>query len=97
VWAPCPPSKTKPAGWRAAGAIPEDKPRTFFRLQAVFSQAQVDPLPPPAEPHPPLGPSIAEVQGDSLAWRSRRCSSSPASLGYSAVYRTAGQGPRRLV
>jgi hypothetical protein len=29
----------KMAAWRAAGAIAEDRPRTYFRLEAVFSQA----------------------------------------------------------
>src|SRR3954454_3820715 len=50
VWAPCPPSKKKLAAWRDAGAVPNDRPRTYFRLEAVFSE--VEALPPPAEPAP---------------------------------------------
>ena len=46
IWAPCPPSKKKLQAWRDAGAIAADKPKTYFRLEAVFSQAQVEPLPP---------------------------------------------------
>jgi hypothetical protein len=37
VWAPCPPSKKKLQAWRNAGAVPADRPRTYFRLEAVFS------------------------------------------------------------
>jgi hypothetical protein len=66
IWAPCPPSKKKLQAWRNAGAIAADKPRTYFRLEAVFSATQVEPLPPPAEPAP-LDPPIAELEGDSLA------------------------------
>ena len=68
IWAPCPPSKKKLAAWRDAGANPAEKPRTYFRLEAVFTQAQVQALlPPPAEPAP-RDPPIAELEGDSLAW-----------------------------
>ena len=88
---PCPPSKKKIAAWRAAGAIAQDKPRTYFRLEAVFSEAQVDPLPPPAEPAP-LAPPIAEVQGDSLAWAIAPLEQLAAELGYSVVYRTLAKG-----
>ncbi len=91
VWAPCPPSKKKIAAWRAAGAIAQDKPRTYFRLEAVFSEAQVEPLPPPAEPAP-LAPPIAEVQGDSLAWAIAPLEQLAAELGYSVVYRTLAKG-----
>ena len=91
VWAPCPPSKKKLAAWRAAGAIAQDKPRTYFRLEAVFSEAQVEPLPPPAEPVP-LAPPIAEVQGADLAWALAPLEQLAASLGYSVVYRTLAKG-----
>jgi hypothetical protein len=50
VWAPCPPSRKKLQAWRDAGAMPADKPKTYYRLEAVFSQVQIEPLPPPAEP-----------------------------------------------
>lgn len=91
VWAPCPPSKKKLQAWRAAGASPDDRPRTYFRLEAVFSAAQVDPLPPPAEPAP-LGPPIAEVEGDSLAWALAPLEQLAAELGYQVQYRPLEPG-----
>ena len=67
IWAPCPPSKRKLREWRDAGADPDERPRTYFRLVKVFDRSQVDPLPEfpggPFEPHPPLLP----VEGDELA------------------------------
>lgn len=36
IAAPCPPSKKAVERWRRVGADPEDKPRTYFRLVAVF-------------------------------------------------------------
>ena len=91
VWAPCPPSKKKLQAWRAAGAIATDRPRTYFRLEAVFSQAQVEPLPPPAEPAP-LDPPLAEVQGDSLAWASEPLHELATQLGYDVVYEPLAHG-----
>jgi len=91
VWAPCPPSKKKLQAWRAAGANPDDRPRTYFRLEAVFSAAQVDPLPPPADPVA-LDPPIAEVQGDSLAWALGPLEQLAAELGYTIVYRPLEPG-----
>ena len=90
---PCPPSKKKLQAWRDAGAVPAERPRTYFRLEAVFSATQVDPLPPPAEPAP-LNPPIAEVQGDSLAWAQQPLEQLANELGYSVVYRQleAGHG-----
>lgn len=64
IWAPCPPSKRQLAAWRAAGANPDDEPRTYFRLVAVFDRCQVDELPPPATPVS-LDPPIEPVDGDS--------------------------------
>jgi hypothetical protein len=91
VWAPCAPSKKKLKEWRDAGADPADRPRTFFRLEAVFSAAQVEPLPPPTQPvalHPP----IAELQGDSLAWAREPLTQLAGELGYGVVYRTLARG-----
>lgn len=88
---PCPPSKTKLAAWRDAGADPADKPRTYFRLEAVFTQAQVEALPPPAQPAP-LAPPIAELQGDSLAWARQPLEDLAAQLGYTVTYRTLAKG-----
>ena len=67
IWVPIPPSKQKLAEWRANGADPADRPRTFFRLGPVFDRSQVDPLPPPAEPVP-LDPPIVPLEGDDLGW-----------------------------
>src|SRR3954464_2257067 len=56
IFAPCPPSKAKLQAWRDAGADPAERPRTFFRLTAVFDRSQVQELPRPAGP-PPVGPA----------------------------------------
>ncbi len=67
IWVPVTPSKKKLEDWRAAGANPAERPRTWFRLGPVFDRSQVDPLPPPAEPVP-LDPPIAALEGDGLRW-----------------------------
>ena len=85
VWAPCAPSKKRLQAWRDAGADPTDKPRTYFRLEAVFSQAQVDALPPPAQPAPLHSPTV-ELQGDSLAWALRPLQRLAGDLGYTVTY-----------
>ena len=64
IWAPCPPSKRQLKAWRDAGADPNDRPRTGWRLASVFAQDQVAELPPPAQPAPLQAP-IAEIRGDS--------------------------------
>ena len=43
------PSK-KLQAWRDAGADPATRPKAFYRLEAVFDRAQVDPLPAPGGP-----------------------------------------------
>lgn len=91
VWAPCPPSKKKLQAWRNAGAIATDRPRTYFRLEAVFSALQVEPLPPPAEPEP-LDPPIAAVQGDTLAWAVEPLEQLADELGYTVVYKPLAEG-----
>jgi len=67
IWAPCPPSKKKLREWKEAGADPEQRPRTFFRLVSVFDQSQVDSL--PEFPGGPLDldPPIYPVEGSDLA------------------------------
>jgi hypothetical protein len=67
IWMPVPPSRKALAEWRAAGACPNDEPRTHFRLGPVFDRSQVRPLPPPAEPLP-LDPPISLIDGDDLGW-----------------------------
>jgi antirestriction protein ArdC len=69
IWAPCPPSKRQLSRWREAGSNPEEKPRTLFRLVAVFDASQVAPLPEfPGEPVPLESPS-EPIEGDGLADR----------------------------
>jgi antirestriction protein ArdC len=66
IWAPCPPSRKQLERWQQNGADPDQRPRTFFKLTAVFAADQVAPLPPPAVPTP-LDPPIRDVDGDELA------------------------------
>jgi antirestriction protein ArdC len=66
IWAPCPPSNQELKAWRDAGADPEQKPRTHWKLAAVFAQDQVDPLPPPSEPAS-LDEPQTRLAGDSHA------------------------------
>ncbi|MDA0163129.1 ArdC family protein [Solirubrobacter ginsenosidimutans] len=42
VWARCEPSRKKVQAWRDAGAIPSEKPRAFYRLEAVFDTLSRD-------------------------------------------------------
>lgn len=48
IWVPIAPSKAKLAAWKEAGADPDSKPRTHFKLGPVFDRSQVQELPPPA-------------------------------------------------
>jgi antirestriction protein ArdC len=66
IWAPCPPSRKQLERWRQNGADPDQRPRTFFKLTAVFDADQVGPLPPPTVPAP-LDPPTRDVNGDELA------------------------------
>jgi antirestriction protein ArdC len=92
VWAPCPPSRKKLQAWRDAGANPADRPRTYFRLEAVFCAAQVEPLPPPAVPVPLDPPAVVEVTGDSLVWAIPVLEQLARELGYTVVYRSLPRG-----
>ena len=91
IWAPNPPSKKKIDAWRKAGAIPADRPKTYFRLEAVFSFEQVEPLPAPATPVA-LDPPIAELHGDSLAWALAPLEQLAGELGYTLVYQPLAKG-----
>jgi antirestriction protein ArdC len=66
IWAPVPPSAKKIQAWKDAGANPNERPRTHFKLTGVFADDQVQELPPPAEPQPISCP-IRELEGDDLA------------------------------
>lgn len=81
IWAPCPPSKRRLKAWRDAGADPDQRPRTGWRLASVFAQDQVDPLPPPAEPAP-LTPPVREITGDSHAQLLDRLLGLGSDVGY---------------
>lgn len=85
IWAPCPPSKKKMRAWREAGANPDERPRTFFRLVKVFDRSQVDPL--PEFPGGPvvLDPPLAPVEGDSLAGLFEPLASFATSIGYTVA------------
>jgi antirestriction protein ArdC len=67
IWAPCPPSPKRRREWEEKGADPDERPRTFFRLVAVFDRSQVDPLPDfPGGPLD-LDPPLAPIEGTELA------------------------------
>jgi hypothetical protein len=38
IWAPCPPSRKQLEQWKRNGADPDQRPRTFFKLAAVFDR-----------------------------------------------------------
>ena len=65
IWARCEPSTAKLDAWRRAGANPDDRPRSFYRLVSVFDIADTDPLPPPAEAADLTPPPVAAITGDS--------------------------------
>ncbi len=88
---PVPPSKKKLDEWKARGADPADRPRTFFRLGPVFDRSQVEPLPPPAEPVA-LDPPIVALAGDELAWAWPALVELAAAIGSSVVVRALPDG-----
>jgi antirestriction protein ArdC len=67
IWAPCPPSKKKLREWREAGASPEERQPTYFRMVKVFDRSQVEPL--PEFPGGPLDldPPVEPIEGEGLA------------------------------
>ncbi len=85
IWAPCPPSKTKLDRWQQAGADPTSKPRTGWRLTAVFAQDQITALPPPSVPAP-LDAPIAAVLGDSHAHLVAPLQDLAGELGYTVSF-----------
>ena len=87
ILAPCPPSKKKLRRWREAGANPDDKPRTFFRLVKVFDRSQVDPLPDFPGGVPDLEPPaiFQPIEGDGLARFLLPLQAFASSIGYSFV------------
>ena len=67
IWAPCPPSPKMLREWRQAGADPAERPRTFFRLVAVFDRSMVDPLPEFPGGPVDLDPPVESIAGEGLA------------------------------
>jgi hypothetical protein len=90
IWAPCPPSKRQLQAWRDAGADPDERPRTGWRLASVFAQDQVAELPPPAQPAP-LEPPICEIRGDSHEDLIAELVSLADELGYTVTFGDTGR------
>lgn len=67
IWVPMTPSKAQIEAWRTAGQVPEEKPRTWFKLGPVFDRSQVEELPPPAQPAA-LDCPITDIVGSELCW-----------------------------
>jgi antirestriction protein ArdC len=84
IWMPIPPTKKQLAAWQDAGADPNQKPRTRYRLGPVWDRSQVDPLPPPAQPIA-LDPPITQPEGDSLAWTFPKLTALTENLGCTLV------------
>lgn len=91
IWVPIPPSKHKLDEWRASGADPANRPRTFFKLGPVFDRSQVDPLPPPADPVS-LEPPIVALEGDDLACAWPKLVTLASNLGSTVTVKTLPPG-----
>lgn len=91
IWAPCPPSKKQLSEWERGGANPSERPRTFFKLVAVFDRSQVSELPPPAQPAD-LEPPIERVAGEDFAALLVPLGELATTLGYSVAYEALREG-----
>lgn len=91
VWARCEPSRKKLQAWRDAGADPTTRPKSCYRLEAVFDRAQVDPLPPPATPMP-LDAPIAPITGDTLGWALPELGELAATVGVTVAFEALAEG-----
>ena len=91
IWVPIPPSRGAMETWVHSGAIADERPRTRFKLGAVFDRSQVAPLPPPAEPVP-LDPPIRTVEGEDLAWVFPRLVELAGELGSGVVIERMPEG-----
>jgi hypothetical protein len=89
IWAPCPPSQRQLQAWRDAGADPETKPRTAWRVASVFAQDQVAELPPPAVPVPLEAP-VAEITGSSHERLIARLTELAGEIGYTVQIADTG-------
>ncbi len=93
IWAPCPPTRSQIEAWQSNGSAPEERPRTFFKLTAVFAQDQVNELPPPAAPAPVECP-IRELRGDDLAPLLPGLINLASELGSTVSFATVAGGAR---
>lgn len=84
IWMPVPPKRKAIEEWKDAGADPDKKPRTRFRMGPVFDRSQVDPLPAPAQPAV-LEPPISPVDGDDLHWAFEPLTAIATQNGYSVL------------
>jgi antirestriction protein ArdC len=91
IWAPCPSSQKQLRAWREAGSPPDEKPRTRWRLSAVFAQDQVAPLPPPAEPAP-LDAPVAYITGTSHEDLIAPLTDLAREIGYTVTFRATNRG-----
>jgi antirestriction protein ArdC len=94
IWAPCPPSAKKLREWKEAGADPSTKPRTYFRLAAVFDRSQVEPLPEFPGGPVSLEPPIEPVEGDGLAYLFEPLTGFGASIDFSVEVEDIAGGSR---
>lgn len=67
IWAPCPPPKKRIEAWRRAGSKPEEEPRTYFRMVAVFDRSQVEESEDFDGERAPLEPPHHPLQGEGLS------------------------------
>jgi antirestriction protein ArdC len=84
IWQPIAPSAKQLQAWRDAGAKSDERPRTLFKLGCVFDVAQVNPLPPHADPAP-LDPPIARLEGEQLAALQTPLEQFAQAIGYSVT------------
>jgi antirestriction protein ArdC len=84
IWLPMPPTKKEIKAWEKAGADPDTRPRTRFKLGPVFDRSQVEELPPPAKPAPLEAPHQL-IEGEQHAALLQPLHAFAESLGCSVV------------
>ncbi|HWB70456.1 MAG TPA: hypothetical protein VG518_10815, partial [Solirubrobacterales bacterium] len=80
--------------WKEAGADPASKPRTYFRLAAVFDRSQVEPLPEFPGGPVALEPPVEPVEGDGLACLFEPLAAFGASIGFAVEVEPISDGSR---
>ena len=87
IWQPVPPTKKQIKAWSAAGANPDERPRTHFKLGPVFDRSQVQACPPLQSRHrlicrstPSTATSSPPPGPPSSNWPARSGRPSPCSL-----------------